>query len=327
MFTVFKLSRNTCLECLREPVFYLMLVTALVLIGIFPYFSMFVFRQQIKLVTDSAMATTLLFGLFASVLCSSHCISREMKNGTVLLLMSKPVTRLQFILSKMLGILSALTLFVFACNSATWLSILIAKDQFNLSIPLIVLYFGVIVLSALYGGLMNYFHQKSFVANAVVATSVLYLPISIVSQIVRTNSLSEIFKADPESYLPLGILLPALLLLFFAVWSMGVISSTLATRLELVGNLVVCFLVFLSGLVLYYFMSKIFGDGSVFSLLCTAVVPNWQLFWMADATTNHAQIPLLYIVWNFLYTLLLMVVWGFWAYYLFADNELARDTR
>ena len=52
MFTVFRLSMNACRECLREPVYYLMLLAALIMIGLFPYFSMFVFRQQIRLVCD-----------------------------------------------------------------------------------------------------------------------------------------------------------------------------------------------------------------------------------------------------------------------------------
>ena len=60
MFTIFRLSMNACRECLREPVYCLMLLAALIMIGLFPYFSMFVFRQQIRLVCDSAMATTML---------------------------------------------------------------------------------------------------------------------------------------------------------------------------------------------------------------------------------------------------------------------------
>ena len=115
MFTIFRLSMNACRECLREPVYYLMLLAALIMIGLFPYFSMFVFRQQIRLVCDSSMATTMLFGLFAAVLCSARTISREMKNGTVLLLMSKPVSRFAFVISKVIGILVSLTIFVLVC--------------------------------------------------------------------------------------------------------------------------------------------------------------------------------------------------------------------
>lgn len=327
MFTIFRISMNACRECLREPVFYLMLVAALVMIGLFPYFSMFVFRQQIRLVCDSSMATTMLFGLFAAVLCSARTINREMKNGTVLLLMSKPVSRFAFVISKICGILASLTVFVFVCNAATWLSILIAKDQFRLSPTLLCLYFGAICLAALFGGIRNFISQKSFSSNAVVAMAVLFPIIALVTHIVRVRSISEFIMNDPESFMAADVLLPALCLLFFAVWTMGVISSALATRMEIVGNLMVCLLLFLTGMVLHYFAAKAFGTGSAGALLCTSLVPNWQLFWMGDALANRIHIPASYFIWTLVYSTLYCTAWIGWAFFLFQDSELARDTR
>ena len=327
MFTIFRLSMNACRECLREPVFYLMLLAALIMIGLFPYFSMFVFRQQIRLVCDSAMATTMLFGLFAAVLCSARTISREMKNGTVLLLMSKPVSRFSFVIAKVGGILVSLTLFVFICNAATWLSVLIAKDQFRLSQPMLCFYFGAIALAALYGGIRNFASQKSFSSNATVAMAVLFPIIAVVSQIVRERDLSDYLKSDPETYMAPDVLLPALCLLFFAVWIMGVISSALATRMEIVGNLMVCLLLFLTGMVLHYFAAKAFGTGSAGALLCTSLVPNWQSFWMADVLANRSHIPASYFIWTLIYSVLYCAAWIGWAFFLFQDSELARDTR
>lgn len=327
MSTIFRLSVNACRECLREPVFYLMLVAALIMIGLFPYFSMFVFRQQIRLVCDSSMATTMLFGLFAAVLCSARTINREMKNGTVLLLMSKPVSRFSFVAAKICGILISLTLFVFICNAATWLSILVAKDQFRLSTPLIYFYFGTICLAALFGGIRNFASQKSFSSNAVVAMAVLYPVIAAVAHYVRWKDLSDYLRSDPESFMQADILLSALCMLFFAVWIMGVISSALATKLEIVGNLMVCLILFLIGMVLHYFAASAFGAGSVGALLCTSLVPNWQLFWMADVLANRVHIPASYFIWTLLYSVLYCSAWIGWAFFLFQDSELARDTR
>ena len=129
MLTIYKLSRNAFIECIREPIYFLMLISAMVLIGLFPTAALFVFREQLKFVIDSAMATTLVFSLVVVVICSAHTISREMKNGTVLLLMSKPVTRGAFVLSKILGILFSVTVFVLLCNAATLICVLIAKDR------------------------------------------------------------------------------------------------------------------------------------------------------------------------------------------------------
>ena len=327
MFTIFRLSMNACRECLREPVYYLMLLAALIMIGLFPYFSMFVLRQQIRLVCDSSMATTMLFGLFAAVLCSARTISREMKNGTVLLLMSKPVSRFSFVISKVCGILISLTIFVLVCNAATWLSVLIAKDQFRLSTPLLCWYFGAICLAALYGGIRNFISQKSFSSNAVAAMAVLFPVIALVTQIIRDRTVSEYIKADTESYMQADVLLPALCMLFFAVWIMGVISSALATRMEIVGNLMMCLLIFLTGMVLHYFAARLFGTGSAGALVCTSLVPNWQIFWMADVLANRVHIPASYFVWTLVYSVLYCAAWIGWAFFLFQDSELARDTR
>ena len=327
MFTIFRLSMNACRECLREPVYCLMLLAALIMIGLFPYFSMFVFRQQIRLVCDSSMATTMLFGLFAAVLCSARTISREMKNGTVLLLMSKPVSRFSFVISKVCGILISLTIFVLVCNAATWLSVLIAKDQFRLSTPLLCWYFGAICLAALFGGIRNFISQKSFSSNAVAAMAVLFPVIALVTQIIRDRTVSEYIKADTESYMQADVLLPALCMLFFAVWIMGVISSALATRMEIVGNLMRCLLIFLTGMVLHYFAARLFGTGSAGALVCTSLVPNWQIFWMADVLANRVHIPASYFVWTLVYSVLYCAAWIGWAFFLFQDSELARDTR
>lgn len=327
MFTVFRLSMNSCRECLREPVFYLMLLSALVMIGLFPYFSLFVFRQQIRLVCDSSMATTMLFGLFAAVLCSARTITREMKNGTALLLMSKPVSRFSFVISKVCGILISLTLFVLICNAATWLSVLIAVDQFRLSKPLIWCYFGIICCAALFGGIRNYISQRSFSSNAVLAMAVLFPIVAAVSQFIRSRGLSDYLKTDPETFMAASVLIPALCMLFLAVWTMGVISSTLATRMEIVGNLMVCLLIFLSGMILHYFAARLFGAGSRLALLCTSIVPNWQLFWMADALMNRVHLPGSYLVLTALYSGIHWTIWIGWAFFLFQNSEVARDTR
>ena len=97
MFNLFKISVNAFRESLREPVYYLMLLAALLLIGHYPSIAIFVFFEQMKLVVDSSMATGLIFSLLVAILCASHTVSREMRNGTVLLLLSKPVQRWIFL--------------------------------------------------------------------------------------------------------------------------------------------------------------------------------------------------------------------------------------
>jgi len=55
---LYQIAKNTFRESVREPIYLLVLLSALCLIGIYPIFTLFVFREQVKLVVDSAMATT-----------------------------------------------------------------------------------------------------------------------------------------------------------------------------------------------------------------------------------------------------------------------------
>ncbi len=318
MLNFFYVARNTAKETLREPIFLLLLGTAAALIGMFPSISLYVFREQIKMVIDSSMATTLLFGLFAAVVCASHAITREIRNGTALLLLSKPVPRWNFILAKIAGILFVLTIFVYVCNLASLIALKVAVDQFRLDYVTLYSYYGMIALAFAYGGLRNYLSAKSFSEEAVMAMTVLFTVCTLVFYSINT-------KVDPENSLPLPFVLPALLLLFFAVWAMGAISVTLSTRLDIIPNLILCSIVFLIGLVSDYYFGRHAGDSYVCAILY-ASIPNWQLFWLADALASKRSIPPAYVAYGAAYSAFYISFCSFLAMLLFSGREVAEGT-
>ena len=317
MLNFFHVARNTFRECLREPIFFILLLSAISLIGFFPTLTGFVFREQIKLVTDSSMATTLLFGLIAAVLCASNTISREINNGTVLLLLSKPVSRWSFILSKMAGILVAMTVFVFICNASTIISLRVANDQFQLDYLAFFTFFGMLILCCIWGAFRNFFSQKSFSASAILSM-LLVIPVFIlVLQLIPLDGQLQPFPYD---------VMPALILLFFAVWAMSAITVTLSARLDMVANLCISSILFFAGLISDYFLSGSEGTFS-FSALLYAVIPNWQFFWMADALANNTHIPWTYVAWAAIYIVLYMTICSVIALTLFNDKEVAENVR
>ena len=319
--TVFiQLLKNAFKECIREPIYFLMLLSALFLIGLFPTFSLFVFREQVKLVIDSSMATTMMFGLVAAVLCASHTISREMGNGTVLLLLSKPVPRGTFIAAKVAGIVAALSVFVLVCDAASFISVMIAKDQFQLDYTAMYIYYGLLFLCAIIGAVRNYIHHTPFPSTAILALSIAMPLFAIILYVVRG-------APDDEGFVPPHQLLPALALLFPAVWIMGAITAALSTRLELVSNLSFSSVLFFTGLLSKYIAAQWFGGAGFLSLTLSALLPNWQFFWMADALAVKQSIPFEYVFWTFLYALLYIGVWTIWAMALFKDKEVAGGVR
>src|SRR6201988_259937 len=100
---------NTFMELVRQPIF-LLLMTASVGFEIFlavPYY--FAFGDEPKLVQNSVLAVMLLAGLFGAVLSASASLAREIRSGTALAGLCKPIGRTQFLLAKFVGLAPALT--------------------------------------------------------------------------------------------------------------------------------------------------------------------------------------------------------------------------
>ena len=245
--SLYQIAKNTFRESLREPIYLLLLLTALCLIGIFPVFTMFVFREQIKLVVDSAMATTMVIGWLMAVLSASHAISREIENGTALLLLSKPVKRPVFIVAKILGILAALTTFWLLCALAAVISVRVAKDQFRLDNTAMGIYFGVLALSLLIAGVHNYVTRSSFPMAAVLTMLVLFPLMTLGIYYLPVAGQRVGFSMET---------VPALVLILYSVWAMGSLATALSTRFTLVSNLLLCTVIFLAGLMSDYLFGR-----------------------------------------------------------------------
>ena len=318
MLNFYHVARNAFRESLREPIFFLLLCTAVVLIGLFPTLSLFVFREQIKLVMDSSMATTMVFGLIAAVLCASHTVSRELRNGTVLLLLSKPVPRENFILAKIAGITAALTVFVFICNASSLVSLRIACDQFRLDFATMYIYYGLLATACIFGAVRNYILRRSFASSAVAGMLVLITGFAVILNFIPISS-----EVPPYSDV-----IPAFFLIFFSVWIMGVITVTLSTRFDIVPNLTICSVLFFSGLISDYFFGKT-AEESFFSASAVfyALIPNWQFFWLADALASKKHIPAEYLFWTGLYCVIYMSFCSYLAVILFRNKEIGGSTR
>ena len=321
MTNLFKIAFNAFRESLREPVYCLMLLAALLLISCYPALALFAFSEPLKLVVDSSMATALLFGLIVSVLCAGNTVAREMRNGTVLLLMSKPVSRWSFILGKILGITAAVTLFALLCNLGCVISVYVAVDQFRFDSKIHYAFLGLIAAGAVGGMAANFIRGSSFTEICTYALSGL-LTIFVAVLLWRGKAPQGIVISD---------LLKALVLINFAVIAMATVAVVVATRLDVVPNLCVCTVLFFMGLLSSYLVQK-FDDtrSELLKQLLTilySIFPNWQFFWLVDAIAMKRRIPGSYVGLAALYMLLFVVIASLWAVVLFREKEVAGDSR
>ena len=94
-------------EGVRQPLFWFCTVIALLSFFVMPFVPYFTFGEDLKMVKELGYDVMMLApGIFA-VLAAAISISEEIEGRTAITLMSKPVSRRQFLLGKFFGILMA----------------------------------------------------------------------------------------------------------------------------------------------------------------------------------------------------------------------------
>jgi len=294
MRQVLTIASNAFMELARQPVFLLLLTTSAsfnVFLAAVPYFG---FGEDPKLVKDSTLAVMLVSGLLGAVLSASASVGHEIRSGTALAVLSKPVGRAPFILAKYLGLAAALTVLTYVNTVSALLASRMAFDAYGgTDTRSLGIFFGAMALAYLLAGFGNYFLRRTFVADAVLAVVVLStLAFVFVAFFTKeTRAFGDNAAVDWR-------LLPASVLILFALWILAGIAVACSTRFELIPTLAICTGVFLLGLMSDYLFGRIVdtgGRGAWWASVLYTVIPNWQLFWLADALEGKGQIPWTYV--------------------------------
>src|SRR5262245_4752457 len=100
----------------RQPMFWLILTMTLLFFLISPYIPYFTFGEDVKMFKELGYDVLMLSAALFAVLAASMSISEEIEGRTAITLMSKPVSRRQFLVGKFLGILLAALLMTGVLN-------------------------------------------------------------------------------------------------------------------------------------------------------------------------------------------------------------------
>jgi ABC-type transport system involved in multi-copper enzyme maturation permease subunit len=283
---------NAFMELVRQPVF-LLLMTASAMFEVFlSCINYFGFGDEPKLVKNSALAVMLLVGLFGAVLSASASVAREIRTGTALAVLAKPVGRAQFLLAKYVGLSAALVVLVYVNCVACLLATRMAFDAYgDIDWPGLLIFLGSIVVAYSIGGFSNYFLRRPFVSDAVFAVAIMVtIGFAILHFIPReAERMQDTYKGIDWRVIPAsGLILLALLIL-------AALALACSTRFETIPTLAICSALFLLGLVSDYFWGTRAHAGSWWASTLYSITPNWQLFWMADVLEGDKRIPLAYI--------------------------------
>ena len=246
------IASNAFMELVRQPVFLLLMTTSAVF-EIFlatPYY--FAFGDEPKLVKNSTLAVMLLAGLLGAVLSASASLAREIRTGTALAVLSKPVGRAQFLVAKYAGLVVALAVLTYVNLIAVLLASRMAFDAYgSTDLFALGLFLLSLVIAYLLGGFSNFFLRRPFVSDAVFG-----LLVMVTVAFVVINCFDQYGK--PREFAT-GVdwrLIPAAVLILFALWILAGLALACSTRLDIIPTLAICSTLFLLGIMSDYLFGR-----------------------------------------------------------------------
>ena len=335
------ITRNTFFESIRQPVLLVVLVICTILVVLSNPFSAYTLQDDNKMFVDIGLSTIFMGTAILSAFIASNVLTREIENRTVLTVVSKPVSRPIFVIGKYLGIAAAQTLALLFLTLA-FMMVEIHGVQQTVTTPyhqpVIIFGFGSMLLGAGIGIWCNYFYGWVFSSTFLVATT----PVLLVSYLLCLF-LDHEFATQAPSVSFQGGLWVAAFVLGLGALVLTAIAITASTRLGQVLTLMVTVGFFILGLLSdWLFGRKVDEYAAVFETLeqtgasptlgmvawawlfkvAYSVVPNFQVFWLADAVTQEATIPGDYLAWTIPYGILFIVICLSLAVMLFQRREV-----
>lgn len=96
----------TMKEASLQPVFFVILALGITALLMFPYVPYNTFGEDLKMLKDSGLNLILVLSIILALWTASASVADEIEGRTALTLLSKPITRRQFVLGKFLGIIA-----------------------------------------------------------------------------------------------------------------------------------------------------------------------------------------------------------------------------
>jgi hypothetical protein len=284
-------------EGVRQPMFWLITAVAFGWMVFSPFLPYFTFGEDFKVVRELGYDTIMLLAVLFSVLASAMSISEEIEGRSAITVMSKPVSRRQFLLGKFIGTLLAALLMTamlgWVFNGVMWFKLWFDNEQVG-------------------------------------------LPAWVEANRVSTWGAS-LGEAPLNFALGMGVwfdtvvaALPGLILGFCQVTVLLAIAVALATRLPMVVNLVICLLIFFLGHLTHILVLASHGRYALINFMARLfdhILPGLEYFDLGPIIVRDTQ-PDPRMFWFYigsvcLYAVLYSVIALLFGLILFEDRDLA----
>ena len=282
------IARATTKEAIRQPLFLLLLAISSLILILNSVMPFFTLEDDVKMLNECGLATLLIAGALLAVWTAGTSITSEIEGKTAMTLLSKPIDRRQFILGKYLGIVQAV-IWMFAILTLLFSMLIFLKVGYD---------------------------QRE--RSEDITPKWQWYKVAEV----------EIPVPHPDRVRVIAQLLPGVALAFLQVCVLGAISVTVATRMPMVMNLVICFAVFVIGNLTEVIVNRTVAGEANESVTFTArlismVVPSLSTFNVSSAVATGRVVPQDYLGLSFVYAVTYIGAMLLLGFILFEDRDLA----
>jgi len=287
-------------EGLRQPMYWLLGGAAALMMLISPFIPFFTFGEDLKVVKELCFAFSMLAPAAFAVIAASISVSEEIEGRTAITVMSKPISRRQFLLGKFGGILLA-ALFL-SMLLGWWLVWIVLLKQSNEN-PL--------------------FNPTGVYAEAAWVNT-------LTRNLVEEGPSADLIRGIGFWMNDVGDAFPGLVIGFCQVMVLLSIAVALATRLPMIVTVPACLFVYFlghltpiitevtrGGFRLIFFVAQVFEN----------ILPNLDLFDVGSSITRDFPLPtgayLVYAGNVALYAVTYTAIALLFGLFLFEDRDLA----
>ncbi|MHC4482229.1 MAG: ABC transporter permease [Planctomycetota bacterium] len=293
MTRLFTIAKNTFIETLRQPVYFIIIIAALLLFFISPSLTMYTMDDDNKLLRELGLSTLFLTSLFIAIFSASGAVAEEIENKTITTVLSKPVQRPIFIIAKFLGVAAAVVLAHYICSIALLMAIRhgVLTAAWETHDWTVLAAAGVIVvLTFLLSAFFNYAYDWKFSSTAIVLGGIF-----CTLGIVFLSFIDRNWQFNPQDNGIDALDVYGSILLLLAAIVIAALAVALSARFNIAVTLSACIGVFLLGLISDYTFGR-FAETQLWAKICYFLVPNLQMFWISDAIYEESVVPLKYIM-------------------------------
>lgn len=272
------LAHLTALDTLRQPICLLLTLTCIACTLIVPLAIAQELGEQGRMARDGSLAFHFFIGLLLAGYAACASFRREIHTGVLSTVLSKSVSRSLFFIAKFTGISAVIFLFSLCAGLSTLLAHRLTPIFYELDTLAIRIGLIAPVLALAGAGLDNFISRRPFAAHAMIyLIAGLGMALAVVAMFDRQGSLVSWGSACDWRTIPASLLITVALVIF------GGLALLFAIRLDTVPVLALCIVLFAAGLLRSYLFEHLFP--------LQILLPDWQLFWQADALANDHRIP------------------------------------